>query len=172
MVNKIRIGLFIKPLLLLIAVVAGVLVWYFYFNKTDKEMIKEQLYQFRSNASKYAGEGMAQGMLKCKALERLFDKTCQVNINVDMFTGSFSPEEVSSKAMFCRNHCDSAVIDFHNIKITIEGDNAEAILTASLDGSSKNGKRFNEYRELTISMKKIEGKWLIYNIDIHQILEK
>ena len=172
MVNKIRISLFIKPLLLLLAVAAGALVWYVYFNKTDKELVKEQLYQFRSDASKYAGEGMAQGMLKCKAMEKLFDKTCHVNINVDMFAGSFSPEEIASKAMFCRNHCAVAVIDFNNIKTTIDGDNAETVLTASLDGSSKDGRRFNEYRELIIYLKKLEGKWLIYKVDIHQILEK
>lgn len=172
MVNKIRSSLFIKPFLLLLAITAGVSVWYLYFNKSDKEIIKEQLYQFRSDTSKYSGEGMAQGLLKCKALEKLFDRTCHVNINVDMFTGSFSPEEIASKAMFCRKNCASAVIDFHNIKITIEGDNAEAALTASLDGSSKDGKRFNEYRELIFSFKKLEGKWLINKIDIHQILEK
>ncbi|MFA6102589.1 MAG: hypothetical protein WCV67_04430 [Victivallaceae bacterium] len=172
MVNKIRISVFIKPLLLLLAAAAGVLIWHVYFNKSDKELIKEQLYQFRSNASKYAGEGMAQGVLKCKALEKLFDKTCHVNINVDMFAGSFSPEEVSSKAIFCRNHCASAVINFYNIKVTVDGDAADAALTASLDGSSRDGKRFNEYRELLFSLKKIEGKWLIYKIDIHQIIEK
>jgi hypothetical protein len=170
MVNK--ISLFIKPLLLLLAVAAGALIWHACFNKTDKDLIKEQLCQFSANASKYAGEGMAQGIFKCKALEKLFGKTCHVNINVDMFSGSFSPEEVSSKAMFCRNHCVSAIINFYNIKTTIEGDNAEATLTASLDGSSKDGKRFNEYRELIFSLKKDDGRWLIYKIDIHQIIEK
>lgn len=172
MVNKVRISLFIKPLLLLLTVAAGAVIWYVYFNKRDKELIKEQLYQFRSDASKYAGEGMTQSVLKCKALEKLFDKICQVNINFDMFSGSFSPEEISSKAMFCRNHCNSAAIDFHKIKITVDGDNAEAGFTASLDGTSKDGKRFNEYTELIVSLKKIEGKWLIYKIDIHPILEK
>jgi len=172
MVNKIRISSFIKPLLPLLAVIAAVLIWYVYFNKTDKELIKEQLYQFRTDVSKYAGEGMAQSILKCKALEKLFDKTCHVNINVDMFAGSFSPEEISSKAMYCRSHCASAAVNFYNIKITIDGDDAEASLTASLDGASRDGKRFNEYRELVFSFKKIEGKWLIYKIDIHQIIEK
>ena len=129
MVNKVRISLFIKPLLLLLAVAAGAVIWHVYFNKTDKDLIKEQLSQFRSDASKYAGEGMAQGMLKCKAMEKLFDKTCHVDINVDMFAGSFSPEEIASKAMFCRNRCAVAAIDFNNIKITVGGDNAEAVLT-------------------------------------------
>ncbi len=172
MVKKINVSSFIKPLLPLLAVAAAALIWYVYFNKTDKELIKEQLHQFRSDASKYPDEGMAQGVLKCKALEKLFDKTCHVNINVDMFAGSFSPEEVSSKAMYCRSHCASAIINFYNIKITLDGDDAEASLTASLDGASRDGKRFNEYRELIFSFNKIEGKWLICKIDIHQIIEK
>jgi len=172
MVENIRIGMFVKPLLLLLLLGAGWLVWDTYFNKTDKRMIQEQLYKFSSNASKYSGEGMAQGLLKCKALESIFDKNCHVNINLDMFTGSFAPEEISSKAMFLRNQVNSAVIGLHNANIEIDGDKAEAVLTASLDGESRSGKRFNEYRELIFFFKKDEGKWLVYKIDIHQILEK
>jgi hypothetical protein len=172
MVRNIRIDLLIKSLLLLLALLAGWLIWNTYFNKTDKHMIQEQLYKFRTNASKYSGEGMTQSLLKCKSLENIFDKTCYVNINLDMFTGSFSPEEISSKAMFLRNQLSSAVIGFHNVKLEIDGEKADAILTASFDGESRDGKRFTEYRELIFSLKKIDGKWLIYKIDIHQIMEK
>ena len=52
MVNKVRIRMFVKPLLLLLAVAAGAVIWHVYFNKSDKEMIKGQLYQFPSDASK------------------------------------------------------------------------------------------------------------------------
>lgn len=160
-------------LLVVIFVVASWVIWTMLKPPDDRELVLRQLKYFRTNSSKYSGEGTTQALVKSKSLETIFAGSCRIDVNVDFINGTFTPEEIAGKAIYYRRFFESAVIDLSDIKVDIAGsEHATATMTASLDGILKNNKRISEFRNLQCNFKKTNKKWLITAIDFQPILEK
>ncbi|MFA7230752.1 MAG: hypothetical protein WC071_05735, partial [Victivallaceae bacterium] len=147
MVNK---NIIITLFTLVLIIVTIFLVWNTYFNKSDKDLINEQLTSLRTLASKYPGEGTSSSIIKSKSLENLFAPSCKLDLRSDMFSGDYTQEEISANAVRYRSLFNHAVINLHDIEIElISATEAKAEFTGSFDGITKSGNRVNEYRDLT-----------------------
>lgn len=160
-------------IILTAAITMATACWWWSRAVDDRTLITRQLRKFSDNASKYSGEGTTQAIVKSKALEKIFAKSCRVELDIDFISGTFSPEEIAAKAISYRRFFDTAVISLNDIKVeTISTTRANATMTAALDGRSKEGKRVNEFRDLECTLEKPNDIWLISGISIKPILEK
>jgi hypothetical protein len=160
-------------LTLTLVTATAVIIWMMMRPPDEQTLIVRQLKKLSSSASKYGGEGTTHALVKSKALEKVFAPSCTVDINIDFINGTFTPEEISGKAVFFRRFFNTAVITFYDINVELAGtEHAVTTMTASLDGELKSNKRVSEFRNLRCGLKKSNGTWLIHIIEIQPILEK
>ncbi len=160
-------------LAIIVIITGGFIVWYWTFQKTDTALIRTNLQKVCDLASKYPDEGNARGLLKSKALQALFDDPCYLDIRAHLFVGQYTRREIAANAMRYRSFFRHVYISLHDLEIELVSlTEARAEFTGSCDGLLKNGKRINQYRELSCELLKKNGDWVVSRIVIRQILEK
>ena len=140
---------------------------------SPEQQIKNRLTNFLAKASKSSGDKLSTGLLKSKGLEKFFASRCRFQIGVSSFSGTYTPEQISSNSMRSRTMFKRVKFSAHDIEITLTSpETAKVDFTGSLNGLTKRGKSIDDYKELTCKLRLVEGKWLIYSVSIREIIKK
>ncbi len=164
----------VKYIIIALAVLLGACaLWFFVFRSTDEAKIKKQFQILAESASKAGEETAATLYLKSASLSALFDDHCSLDVAHSFVSGSYTPEEVSSKMVQAHKLFETATMKIYNLTVRMDGENkASAIFTLRFTGKSKNGASFDETREIEASLIRKEGKWLFCAFKIAQVIER
>lgn len=155
-----------------LVVVAGIWVALYLFPSEEKK-VKKQFRLLAEWVSKEPGENPIIMAYKIKKIGTLFDGTCEFKIPAYSFSGSYTPEEVSSYAARGRLSFAQLDLKFYDLDIAfLEKGMAKVILTAKVTGKSSSGEYIDEAHELESVLKKIEKKWLFSKFEVVEVLKK
>jgi len=144
-----------------------------YFFPSEEKKIKKQFRLLAEWVSKEAGENTFTMAYKIKNIGTLFDGTCEFKVPVYSFSGSYTPEEISSYAARGRLFCSQLYLKFYDLVITFPEEGlAKVTLTAKLTGKLNVGEYIDETHELESVLKKIEKKWLFSKFEVVEVLKK
>ena len=154
-------------------IIITVIVFSMFGEISPEQQIKNRLNNFLAKASKSSGDKLSTGLLKSKGLEKFFASRCRFQIGVSSFSGTYTPEQISSNSMRSRTMFKRVKFSAHDIEITLTSpETAKVDFTGSLNGLTKRGKSIDDYKELTCKLRLVEGKWLIYSVSIREIIKK
>jgi hypothetical protein len=155
-----------------LAVVVGV-VAVVYLLPSEQRKIKKQFAALSDEVSKEQGESLLAMAYTAQTLPKLFDTNCAITVKAEMITGSYTPEEIASLAARARTQFSTLKLSFSDLKIDISEKNlAKVELTARLVGKGTNNEGVNEVRELMVTLKKCDGRWLFSSFDEVEVLKK
>lgn len=152
-------------------VLGGVSFWY--INRDSEEAkVKRKLHELADFGIKAEGEKEIFGAIKINGTDKVFAAQLELSLNNDMFNGTYTPREMTANLARFRMLFKQIKIRLTDIIITIKGDAADATFTGLLDGVTGDGKAVSEVRELSCTLVKTDGKWLINKLLIRDILVK
>ena len=141
--------------------------------KTPEQQIKTRLTEFLSKASKSSGDKLSTGLLKSKSLENFFEQRCKFQVGTSLFSGTYTPTQISNNSMRYRTMVRRVKFSAHDIEIILTSPKTAKIdFTGAVNGVTKREKSFDDYKELTCKLRLVEGKWLIYSVSIREIMKK
>src|SRR4030042_1718274 len=155
-----------------LVVVAGIGVALYLFPSEEKK-VKKQFRLLSEWVSKEQGESPITMVYKIKNIGALFDGTCEFNIPAYSFSGTYTPEEISSYAAQGRLSFSQLDLKFYDLDIVFQEKRiAKVTLTAKVTGKSSSGEYLNEAHELESLLKKVEKRWLFSKIEVVEVLKK
>lgn len=159
-------------ILFLFFLLGGVSYWY--FNRdTDEIKIRQTLKSLCSLGSKTEGETIASTALKLQETRDLFAESCQLDFQHNLFQGTFTITEINQGIARFRMLFQQVKIEIRDLHITmISPEEAQVYFTGLLHGVELSGERISEVRDLFCKLKKSNGKWLVSDISINEVLEK
>lgn len=162
-------------LTILVLVVAGLGVWFIFFDKkTDEELIKEQIVELAETCGKNPKESSVVMAMKNSRIANPIASHCSVTIPQAMMNGSYSPMEFAGSMTRSRALFNSLKGTIEEMEVTVSADKQKAVVDYSVrvNGCLKNGDTVEEARDLRSEMIKEEDKWKISSFEIRQVLEK
>ena len=161
-------------IIVVILIVSGIIIWNIFFKELSPEQqIRKQLSEFLANASKSRGDKLTTGLIKSKSLEKLFAPHCHFDVGASLFSGNYTPEDISANSMRCRTMFKYVKFSVSDVEINFTSPTAAMVnFTGALNGVSKRGESINQYRELTCELQLTEGKWLIFAVSVREIIKK
>ena len=154
-------------------IIITVIVFSMFGEVSPEQQIKNRLNNFLAKASKSSGDKLSTGLLKSKGLEKFFAPRCSFQIGVSSFSGTYTPEQISSNSMRSRTMFKRVKFSAHDVEISLTSpETATVDFTGSVNGLTKRGKSIDDYKELTCKLRLVEGKWLIYSVSIKEIIKK
>jgi len=155
-----------------LVVVAGIGVALYLFPSEEKK-VKKQFRLLSEWVSKEQGESPITMVYKIKNIGALFDGTCEFNIPAYSFSGTYTPQEISSYTSSGRFSMSQLDLKFYDLVILFPDKGiAKVTLTAKVTGKSSSGETINEAHELESLLKKIEKKWLFSKFEVVEVLKK
>ena len=159
--------------LIMLLALAIIAVLRFFDNPSPEKQIAMRLEKFLTYASKSSGDKLSTGLIKSKSLEKFFMPNCRFYIRVSSFSGTYSPEQISSNSMRCRTIFKYVKFSAHDVQITLNSPTTATVdFTGALNGFTKRGKAIDDYRELTCKLQLTEGAWLISSVSVREIIKK
>lgn len=159
--------------IVLILIIVTVFVFQFSGKTTPEKQIRERLKNFLAKASKSSGDKLSTGLFKSKSLESFFASRCKFQIGVSAFSGTYTPEQISSNSMRSRSMFRYVKFSAHDVEILLKSpETATVNFTGAVNGVTKRGKSVDDYKELTCKLRLVEEKWLIYSVSIREIIKK
>ncbi|MBR2373561.1 MAG: hypothetical protein IKA87_04960 [Lentisphaeria bacterium] len=140
---------------------------------TDEKKISRTLDELCRIGSKSFRENPALGALKANKADKVFAPRCLFNFRLHMMDGVISPTEIGSRIVRIQAAFKWIKLDFSELEVAINKNQADIFFTGSLHGELKQGGKVEELREITATLERQEdGSWKICRMNIKNILEK
>jgi hypothetical protein len=138
-----------------------------------EDQIKERFQQLSAAASKAHADSVLQLAKKMQALASLLANPIAIEVPEGTFSGSYSPEEVSQKAVASFSPFETTQLTFHDLAISFPDDHScHVTTTAKFQGTGGTGRYSTEAMELMVALTKSNGKWLFSSFSKVAVLEK
>jgi hypothetical protein len=144
----------------------------FYILTGEKRKIKRQFVHLREWIEKDPKENKLITALKVQKIRRLFAEKSELESPYS-FSGVYTPQEIAAYALGALTEYSEFSVKFYDLDIDITGPKeANAILTAKLNGRFIKGDFLNETYELASLLIKHENSWLFKRFQIVEVLKK
>ena len=166
--------LFAAGLILLLAVAAGIFLWY-RLRPTDENRIRARFAKLTGLVAKNGKEGAIPAAGKAKEAAGLFSDKCTFSVNgLDWMSGPFSRKNLSGQIFRSRAMFNSLALSLDLLELDIDPDKgtARVFLTATLTGTLRDGKTVREVRELESKLTRTDDGWLFENFKIRELIKK
>lgn len=162
-----------KIIFIAAALLVAIGIYYIFFSKTEADRVKQQFKYLSEYASKLPGEGGAAMLYKAKVVANVFDDYCDLTTDESFLAGHYSKEEISGKSLAIRKMFSSALITFHDLTIESMDDKKATVTgTVRLSGKDNNSLAVEQARAIEVLLLKKDGKWLISDFKIGNVLKK
>jgi len=140
---------------------------------SEEKRVKRQFHLLSEWVSKSPEENAFTMLQKMKNIGTLFDEHCEMKIQDQSLSGSYTRQEVSTYAGSARSYLSQLDLKFYDLRIVFpEKEIARVNSTARLTGRSTAGERMDETRELECVLRKIDKQWLFSQIEVIEVLKK
>jgi hypothetical protein len=156
---------FIRVLLIAALIAAGFLAWRFFFPNPER-VIKSRLNSLAKTVSFDGSDGGISRALKADKVGDFF--TLEVELTIDV-PGYRSTQTINSRTeirqglLAAQQRFPNARVEFLDINVTLDPGGESAVANLTLD-LHLGGERA-VLQELNMTLKKIEGKWLITKVE-------
>lgn len=141
--------------------------------RSPEARIRNVLISLEENASRSSGEKLPAGIIKNQALGNLFAPSSSLQFRTEMFSGEYTPSELTANAARLRLMFSSLKIGVSDIQIDLLAPTeAVAYFTGTLKGRLKTGAFVDEVRDLSCKFVELDGEWKIKSMMIREVLEK
>ena len=164
-----------KILVVLVAISLIAVAGYYLFHRTsERELIYKRLKEFVAASSKEQGEGVVAQVLKHDKISNMVAMPCFVDAKEVEINGSFSSLELASKIIRAAQMVKYAKSSVENVEIHIKPDKQTAAVDFSVgvSGRHKDGKRFDEARDVKATLRKIDKQWKFTSFEVREVLEQ
>jgi len=159
-------------IVLVLAACAG-LVWYFFFNRSDRDQVIDALHDVAGYVSKEDGEKTSGMLLKSQLVGSYFADKCVLALDEQMFSGEYTPEDICANLVRTRQFFNSLKLTCHEIEVNMPSENEAVIdFTCRLRGLLKRGEQINEVRDIRAQLRKESGRWHFYSFKIREVLKR
>jgi hypothetical protein len=159
-------------LIILVAVGLGLFV-VVYFSQSEEKKVRKQFDLLSEYVSKDSEENAIAMANKMQKLASLFGDSCELQVAVELLSGTYTSEEIASYAARARTRFSKVSLGFRDLEVNFpENGVAKVTLTARLTGQTRAGEQMRETRELECLLKKSETKWLFTHIAVIEVLRK
>ena len=150
-------------------IVLGLLLFY----PTDRRKVKKVFSRTAGWVSKEGPEGALSLAQRIPEGEKLFSDPCELEAEAYKLSEKFSPKELAQLAVGTRSRFDRLTLSFYDLEVWFPEDgNAEATVTARLEGASSGGESFAETHEMECLLVEQEGRWRFRRIKLVEVLKK
>lgn len=166
MVKKLFIGL--TALALLAIGIFGAI----HLLQSEKSRIRDRFSQAASIMNKDEEEKPITMLALVPSLQKLFADPCKLDFPSRSISGSYSPRELAQLALRWRKRFETLSLSFHDPDITLQDSKtADAVFTILVRGT-RDGREFQEAREVEAILRKQEGRWVFARARVIQVLRK
>ncbi len=162
-----------KRNVIVISVLLLAAAWWFLHEDPEAE-IREAHQVLAGLLSKTDGEATGTMLVDARLLQGLFDESCEVTGDAEMFVGSYTREEMVSTIIQVQAMFTSIDLTFHELVIEFPTtDEALVKSTAVLAGRSTmtEGEEAAETRDVVSRLINIEGEWLFSEFQLLKVSE-
>jgi hypothetical protein len=144
-----------------------------YFSPSEEKRVRKQFDLLSEYVSKDPDENAIAMARKMQNLGSLFGDSCELQLAVEVLSGTYTREEMASYTARARARFPKLSLEFNDLQVTFpEHGVAKVTLTARLTGQTRTGEQRRETRELECLLKKTEKKWLFSHIEVIEVLKK
>jgi hypothetical protein len=156
-------------LALIAAVVGG---WWVLFPSPER-VIRKQLKGLSETVSFDGKDGTIVKGFKAQKLLDYLTADVQIDVNVreypaHTFTGR---DEVMQALLFAQSNLKGLQVKFLDVNVTLGADKQTAVANLTAQANIAGDRDFN-IQELNFSLKKVDGKWMIYKIETVKTLSQ
>jgi hypothetical protein len=163
----------LKHILIALVAVGLCLFAVLYFSPSEEKKVRKQFDLLSEYVSKDSNENAIAMANKMQKLGSLFGDSCELQVAVELLSGTYTREEIASYAARARTRFQKVSLGFHDLEVTFpENGVAKVTVTARLTGQTRAGEQIRETRELECLLKKRENKWLFNHIEVIEVLRK
>jgi len=156
---------------LLIAIIGMLSARYFF--QGEKRKLKKQFHLLSESVSKHTGETTFTMARKVNRIRSLFAESCEFKTPIYSFSGTYTPQEISSYAARGRLEFSKLSLRFYDLHIDFPKEGiAKVILTARLTGKTTIGEHVHETHEVECGLIKIENRWLFHDVRVVEVLRR
>ena len=159
--------------LLIFSAAAGLGAFLFLRGDSDEARVKKVIGRFCSMATKREGENPAAGALLISRTDEIFAPEVRIQAARGGFDGSYTPGRLTSELARCRAVFRRVAVRAQDEEISFpEKDKAFVVFSGTLSGDTKTGTSVSEVRDVECSLVRLEGKWKISQLIVHEVLER
>lgn len=154
--------------LAVLVLVGAALLW-----PTRERQVKGAAKAVAAWMSKEEGEGAIRMAQRASEAPRHFADPCVVQAEGYGFEGRFSPQDLSRYALAAWSRVSALKVRLYDLRVTFpERDLAEVTATARIRVRDRDGEPSEETHEITCLMARQDGRWLLKEARLVQVLER
>lgn len=140
---------------------------------SEEKRVKKQFQLLSEWVSKSPEENALTMLQKMKNIGALFNEHCEMKIQDQSLSGSYTRQEISAYAGSARSYLSQLDLKFYDLRILFpEKETARVDLTARVTGISTAGERVDETRELECVLRKVDRQWLFSQVEVVEVLKR
>ena len=149
-------------------------VWFFFFNKSEEDKVRERMLSFIEVMEKSAEDSNLSEAIRSQQIPNYLAPEFKITEVHRLVNDTYSPTEFASTVLRFTASCSVIDIDCYNMEVVITGETTaevsfEGTATAKLKGSSES---MREARDIVFSFEKIDDKWLITTAAARKVMTK
>lgn len=153
--------------IVLAVAIVGLAIWgWTSLHPSPEKVIRSRLNNLAKTMSFKAGSGVLSQAYNAEKASEFFTPDIEVDINLAGFEpiAMHGREEMVQYMMYARSHVKALKIEFPDVNVTIapDGQTAKVNLTGK---AVVPGERDISAQEFNFKLKKVDGKWLIYQVE-------
>ncbi|MBQ9500626.1 MAG: hypothetical protein IJU70_00570 [Lentisphaeria bacterium] len=159
--------------LLIFAAAAGAGAFLFLRGDSDEARVKKVIRRLCDMTTKREGENPAAGALLISRTDEIFAPEVHIEAARGGFDGSYTPGRLTSELARCRAVFRRVTVRAQDEEISFpEKDKAFAVFSGTLSGDTKTGTSVSEVRDVECRLVRLDGKWKISGMVVHEVLER
>ena len=165
----------VKPKHIVIAglVLAAAIVAYFIFSQSEAEKIKKQFTFIAEKLEKSDKENPLIAAANANKIQEVFTEPFTIHAPAYDVSREVSTDEISPIVLSTRTQYAQMTLKFYDYSIDFPAkDTANVSVTEVLRGKLTSGEYVEDINELSCKINKVDGVWLITEIEVVEVLEK
>ncbi len=155
----------------IIALILVVLGTTLFLLPNEKKKIRKQFNALSDTARKKGKEGPISSVMHSRKFTELLTDPCRLRGKIHSLSGTYTRGEAAMVLSGVRSQFETITLKFYDIDIVLSGkEKASVRLTARLEGRTP--EYVNEIRELHCIMHKVDKKWLFYECEAVDVIQK
>ena len=161
-----------KGIIIVIVIIAAVAAYKFMV-ESEEDKVKKRFKLFADLAEKEPGETNLIMAKKARRIGAMVTDPVMVTIPEYHASGSYARQEITRRMAMGRTRFKELSLKFFDLSVKIIDDtNADAGVTAQVNGKKLNNEPFEGTHELLCRLKKVEDEWLFNQVEVVDVLEK
>lgn len=168
-----QIALDKKKAVIIIVLIAAAIAAAVILLESEEDKIRKRFRELADLVEKQPDETKLVMAQKARKIGALATRPCTVSVPEYKAAGTYMPQEIARRMIMGRTRFIQLSLEFFDLSIDVLDDlNADAVLTARVEGLRLNNEPFEDTHEISCRLKKIDGQWLFNQVEVVDVLEK